>query len=189
MLSFSEVVERIKFWKQGDRIGPDILLSHWRLYFKSTMKKLCIEKFKYFGEGAEFRPGAYAEACSKISIGKNVVIRPNTFLFADPTQGGGFIIIQDNVLIGPGVHIYTNNHEFSNPNIDISDQGYPAPTEDDSVILKKGCWVGANSVILPGVTVGLNSVVGAGAVVTKDIPDFTLAVGNPARIKKIIKKS
>lgn len=189
MFGFSELVERIKFWKQADRIGPDILLSHWRLYFKSTMKKLCIEKFKYFGGGAEFRPGAYAEACSKISIGKNVVIRPNTFLFADPTQGGGFINIQDNVLIGPGVHIYTNNHNFSNPKIDIIDQGYPAPTKNDSVILKKGCWIGANSVILRGVAIGRNSVVGAGSVVTNDVPDFTVVCGNPARILKTINKT
>ena len=72
-----------------------------------------IRKFKYFGEGAEFRPGAYAEACSKISIGNNVVIRPGTFLFADPMDGGAGIVIEDQVLIGPSVHLYTNNHEFS----------------------------------------------------------------------------
>jgi acetyltransferase-like isoleucine patch superfamily enzyme len=184
MLGFSEVAERMKFWKQGDRIGPDILLSHWRLYFKSTMKKLCIEKFKYFGEGAEFRPGAYAEACSKISIGKNVVIRPNTFLIADPRLGGGGIIIEDKVLIGPGVHLYTNNHKFSDKRKAIYDQGYPMPTQADSIHLKKGCWIGAGAIILPGVTVGVNAVVGAGSIVTKNVPDFTVAVGNPARFIK-----
>lgn len=76
------------------------------------MRHLCEKKFKRFGENSEFRPGAYAEACSKIEIEKNVVIRPNTFLFADPTEGGGGIVIEDNVLIGSGVHFYTNNHEF-----------------------------------------------------------------------------
>lgn len=189
MLSLPEIFSRIKFWNNADRIGPDILLTHWRLYFKSTMKKLCIKKFKHFGLGAEFRPGAYAEACSKISIGNNVVIRPGTFLFADPTDGGGSIIIEDKVSIGPGVHFYTNNHKFSDASQVIYDQGYPDPTENDSIVLKKGCWVGAAVIILPGVTIGENAVVGAGSVVTKNIPAFTVAVGNPAKVIKSIKEN
>ena len=48
--------------------------------------------------------------------------------------------------------------------------------------MKRGCWVGANAIILPGVTIGENAVVGAGSVVTKSIPDKVVAVGNPARI-------
>jgi acetyltransferase-like isoleucine patch superfamily enzyme len=187
MLSLPEIFSRIKYWNNADRIGPDILLTHWRLYFKSTMKKLCDKKFKHFGVGAEFRPGAYAEACSKISIGANVVIRPGSFLFADPTDGGGGIVIEDKVSIGPGVHFYTNNHKFSDPSQAIYDQGYPEPTENDSIILKKGCWVGAAVIILPGVTVGENAVIGAGSVVTKNIPAFTVAIGNPARVIKSIK--
>jgi acetyltransferase-like isoleucine patch superfamily enzyme len=188
MLSFSEIVTRIKFWNKADRIGPDMLLTHWRLHFKSTMRNLCVEKFNVFGDGSEFRPGAYAEACSKISIGKNVVIRPGTFLFADPTDGGGGITIEDKVLIGPCVHFYTNNHEFSDDRRAIYDQGYPEPTQADSILLKSGCWIGAGSIILPGVTVGINSVVGAGSVVTKDVPDFSVALGSPARVVRMIKK-
>jgi acetyltransferase-like isoleucine patch superfamily enzyme len=107
------------------------------------MRKLCTQKFKYFGEGSEFRPGSYAEACSKIEIGKNVVIRPGTFLFADPTEGGGGIFIEDKVLIGSGVHFYTNNHEFSDVTKPIFDQGYPEPKLTDSIILRRGCWIGA----------------------------------------------
>ena len=189
MLSLPEIFSRIKFWNNADRIGPDILLTHWRLNFKSTMKSLCIRKFKHFGEGAEFRPGAYAEACSKISIGNNVVIRPGTFLFADPTDGGGSIIIEDKVSIGSGVHFYTNNHKFSDTSQAIYDQGYPDPTGNDSIVLKKGCWVGAAVIILPGVTVGENAVIGAGSVVTKNIPAFTVAVGNPAKVIKSIKEN
>lgn len=188
MLTFSEILTRIKFWREADRIGPDILLSHWRLHFKSTMRSLCNKKFKVFGESSEFRPGAYADICSKISIGKSVIIRPGTFLFADPNAGGGEIIIEDKVLIGSGVHIYSNNHEFNDVNHAIYDQGYPLATEDDSIILKKGCWIGAGSIILPGVTIGLNAVVGAGSVVTKDVPNFTVAAGSPAKILRVIKK-
>jgi acetyltransferase-like isoleucine patch superfamily enzyme len=181
MVGISEIFERIRYWRNADRIGPDILLTHWRLYFKSTMRKLCLNKFKRFGEGAEFRPGAYAEACSKISIGNNVVIRPGTFLFADPTDGGGGIVIEDKVLIGPGVHFYTNNHEFSNPSQPIFDQDYPKPTTLDSIVLRRGCWIGAGSIILPGVEVGENAVIGAGAVVTKSVPPRVVFAGNPAK--------
>jgi acetyltransferase-like isoleucine patch superfamily enzyme len=189
MVSIVEIFGRIKFWYKADRIGPDILLTHWCLYFKSSMRKLCVKKFKHFGEGSEFRPGAYAEACSKISIGNNVVIRPGTFLFADPTEGGGAIVIEDKVSIGAGVHFYTNNHEFSDTSQTIYDQGYPKPTESDSVILRIGCWIGAGTIILPGVTIGRNAVVGAGSVVTKDVRAFTVAVGNPAKTIPIVKKN
>jgi len=146
------------------------------------MNKLCNKKFAEFGDGAEFRPGAFAEACSKIHIGRNVVIRAGTYLFADPREGGGTISIEDDVLIGPGVHMYTNNHEFSNPNIPIINQGYPTATLSDSIIIRKGSWIGANVIILAGVEVGENSVVGAGSVVTKSISPRTIFAGNPATI-------
>jgi acetyltransferase-like isoleucine patch superfamily enzyme len=150
------------------------------------MKSLCKKKFKYFGDGAEFRPGAYAEACSKIMIGNNVVIRPGTFLFADPTFGGGGIVIEDDVLIGPGVHFYTNNHEFSDITKPIIQQGYPPPNANDSIVVQYGAWIGARAIILPGVTICKNSVVGAGSVVTRDVPAFTVVVGSPARVLKRI---
>ncbi len=177
-----DIIFRIRFWSNSDRIGPDIATKHWQLYFKSTMKKLCERMFYEFGVESEFRPGSYAEACSKISIGDRVVIRPGSFLFADPTEGGGEILIENDVLLGPGVHIYTNNHRFSDIQIPISKQGYPEATRSNSVTIKNGSWIGANCVILPGVTIGANSVVGAGSVVTKSVPSGVLAVGNPARV-------
>lgn len=187
MFRISELTCRIQYWSKADRIGPDILLTHWRLYFKSTMLTLCTKKFKHFGENSEFRPGSYAEACSKISIGNNVVIRPGTFLFADPRNGGGGIIIEEKVSIGCGVHFYTNNHKFSDTSQAIYDQGYPDPTENDSITLKKGCWIGAGVIILPGVTIGENTVVGAGSVVTKSIPAYSVALGNPAKVIRLLK--
>ncbi len=181
-----ELIQRYKFWRDADRLGPDMLGTHWRLYFKSTMREICCKKFKEFGLGAEFRPGAYAEACSKIVIGRNVVIRPGSFLFADPSEGGGGICIEDDVLIGPAVHVYTNNHAFSDLTMPIIDQGYPEPTNQDSVNLRRGAWIGASCIILPGVTVGENAVVGAGSVVTRNVPPYSVAVGNPARIIRTI---
>jgi acetyltransferase-like isoleucine patch superfamily enzyme len=181
-----ELFSRIKFWNKTDRLGPDIVGTHYKLYFKKAGKKLCTKKFKYFGEGSEFRPGAYAFACSKISIGKNVIIRPNTMLFADNRTDGAEIIIEDLVLIGSGVHFYVSNHRFDNPDLPIYHQGH---YESKPIVVKNGAWIGANAIILPGVTIGKNSVVGAGSVVTKDIPDFSVAVGNPAKVIKNISKT
>lgn len=175
----SEVFQRIKFWKETDRIGPDIPYTHWRLHFKSTMLKLCKEKFQHFDDTAEFRPGAYAICCSKISLGKRVVVRPSSMLFADPREGGAGIIIEDDVMMGSGIHLYVHSHRFDNPDVPIIDQGHYVSQE---VVLKKGCWLGANIIILPGVTIGENAVIGAGSLVTKSIPPKVLAAGNPARV-------
>lgn len=175
-----ELLSRLYYWRHVDRLGPDIPTTHYKLYFKEMGRKLCKQKFKSFEEDAEFRPGAYAIACSKISIGKRVVIRPNTMLFAEPIYEGGNIYIEDDVLIGSGVHIYTTNHNYKNPNKLIINQG---STVKD-VFLKKGCWIGANSIILPGVTIGENSVIAAGSIVTKNVPDKVLVAGNPAKIIK-----
>ncbi len=174
-----ELLERIRFWRAADRIGPDIPWTHWRLHFRSTQRALCQRRFKRFPASAEFRPGAYAVACSKIEIGERVVIRPGTMLFANPDYDGPGIVIEDDVLIGSGVHIYNANHAFKDPGKPIIDQGHsPART----VTLRRGCWIGANVTILAGVEVGENAVIGAGSVVTKSIPAHAVAVGNPAQL-------
>ncbi|MDF2453983.1 MAG: acetyltransferase [Bacteroidota bacterium] len=178
-----ELFKRIKFWKNTDRIGPDILGTYWKLFFPKKMLKLCKSKFQEFADSAEFRPGAYAVGCSKIKIGNRVIIRPGVMLFAESNSLDNAITIEDDVMMGCGVHIYTNNHKFDNPDIPLIDQGY---YPDEAVILKKGCWIGANAIILPGVSIGENSVVGAGSVVTKSVPDKVVAVGNPAKIIKKI---
>ena len=179
-----EVVKKYRYCKNADRIGPDLPFTHWRLHFQKTMLDLCKNKFKFFADSAQFRAGAYAIGCSKISIGERVVIRPQTMLFGETVIDlDCSILIEDDVMMGSGVHIYVNNHKFDNPNIPLIDQGY---YPDEQVVLKKGCWIGANAIILPGVTIGVNAVVGAGSIVTKSIPDRTVAVGSPAKVIKII---
>src|SRR5690625_7060224 len=100
-----EIFSRLSWWNKTDRIGPDILTTHYLLYIPSLARKLCENKFKSFGIGAEFRPGAYAINCSNISLGKNVVLRPASMLFA---TNDASIEIEDNVLIGSGTHIYVS---------------------------------------------------------------------------------
>jgi len=110
-----------------------------------------------------------------IQLGKNVFINHGcTFL----DLGG--IVIEDEVLVGPKVSLITENHPVAPEQRKMLDL--------KGIVLKRNCWIGANSVILPGVTVGVNSVVAAGSVVTKDVPDNTVVAGVPARmINKVTK--
>jgi acetyltransferase-like isoleucine patch superfamily enzyme len=105
---------------------------------------------------------------------------------AESGVDGAIIDIQDNVLIGSGVHIYVANHAFSDTTRPIIEQGHE---KGSSVTLKNGCWIGGASVILPGVTIGNNAIVGAGSVVTRSVPSFTIVGGAPARIIRKLKES
>lgn len=173
----------IWYWKT-DRLGPDMLTTHPLLFFKRSSQWICKRKFKVFGEGSEFRPYAYAISTSNISIGRNVIIRPSTMLFADDTEPGS-IIIENDVEIGSGVHFYVNNHAFDRTDVPIKHQGY-YPSRPIKVC--DGAWIGANSIILLGVVIGRNAVVGAGSIVTKDVEPYTVVAGNPARKIKDIRK-
>ncbi|AZN65674.1 acetyltransferase [Acinetobacter johnsonii] len=181
------MIKKLKFWITCKRIGQDIPLTYPLLYLKFLNRYLCEKKFKKFGEGSEFRVGAYAVETNKISIGKYVTIRPGTMLFASPSasEEDTHILIEDYVLIGSGVHIYVSNHNYLSTETPIYFQGHSIV---EPVKLSEGCWIGANCIILPGVTIGKNSVVGAGSIVTKSIPDFSVAVGSPAKVIRTIKK-
>jgi acetyltransferase-like isoleucine patch superfamily enzyme/quercetin dioxygenase-like cupin family protein len=111
-----------------------------------------------------------------IRIGKNVFIN-HACTFLD--MGG--ITIEDNVLIGPKVNLITENHPL-NPNDRKSLLCKP-------IVIKPNAWIGAGATILPGVTIGENSVVAAGAVVSKDVPDNTIVGGIPAKFIKTIAKT
>lgn len=106
-------------------------------------------------------------------LGKNVFINHDcTFL----DMGG--ITIEDDVLIGPKVCITTEGHPL---NPQERKQLLVKP-----VVIKRNAWIGAGAIILPGVTIGENTVVAAGAVVSKDVPDNTVVAGVPAKIIKTI---
>ncbi len=175
--------KQIKFWNNADRIGPDMLSTYWRIFFKSQMLKLCKKKFLYFDETASIRPGAYIVGCSKISIGKRCVIRPGCMFHGTSDNLTISIDIRDDVLLGSGCHIYVSNHNFNDHNIPIIDQGH-SPSQ--VVIIHKGAWLGSNVIILPGCTIGENAVIAAGSVVTKSIPSRVLAAGVPAKILRTI---
>lgn len=89
--------------------------------------------------------------------------------------------IGDNVLIASRVFITDHNHCFYDINVPIKHQGFQS---GGKVVIEKNAWIGEGCVILPGVTIGRNSVIGANAVVTKDIPPYSVAVGAPAKVIK-----
>lgn len=176
------IIERLKFLWLAPRLGPDMPLTYFLFFSRRLAHKICMRKFSYFGEGADFRLGAYAVETGKISLGKNVVIRPGTMLFASPQSDVSIqISIEENAMLGSGVHIYVSNHAFNDVSRPIIQQGHQ---DIRPVIIGKGAWIGANAIILPGVSIGENSVVGAGSVVTRSIPPHVVACGNPAKIVK-----
>jgi acetyltransferase-like isoleucine patch superfamily enzyme len=96
------------------------------------------------------------------------------------------VVIEEHVLIGDRVLITDADHNYTDPAVPIRLQG---DAFKGSVCLRSGCWIGAGAVILPGVTIGRNAVVAANAVVTKDVADFTLVGGIPARVLRTINTS
>lgn len=107
----------------------------------------------------------------QVNIGNNVFINHSICMSA-----AAGIEIEDNVQIAPQVTILTVNHDLKNKII----------VKCKPVRIKKGAWIGARAIILPGVIIGENAVVGAGSIVTKDVPDNAVVVGNPAKIIKYV---
>jgi len=115
-------------------------------------------------------------------IGKNCNLNSHTFVEND-------VIIGDNVTLKCGVYVWDGtiieDNVFIGPNATLSNDKYPKsktkPSSFKKIVLKEGCSIGANATILPGITIGKNALVGAGAVVTKDVNENQIVIGNPAR--------
>jgi acetyltransferase-like isoleucine patch superfamily enzyme len=111
-----------------------------------------------------------------ITLGNDVVIAENCVL-----GGQGGLTIGNYVMIGNNATIITANHGFSRSDIPMLRQSLDIA----AVRIEDDVWIGANAVILPGVNIGQGAVIGAGAIVTKDIEPYSIVVGNPAKpIKK-----
>ncbi|MCK5606213.1 N-acetyltransferase [Candidatus Pacearchaeota archaeon] len=127
---------------------------------------------------------AFAHILSGAKIGKNCNINDHTFI-----EGG--VIIGDNVTIKCGVYLWdgvrTGNNVFIGPNVTFTNDARPRskayPEEFVRTYVKEGASIGANTTIICGSIIGKWALIGAGSVISKDVPDYALVYGNPAKIK------
>jgi len=114
----------------------------------------------------------------KASFGTSITIGDNSGIGRDSLIQNG-VQIGDNVMMGPQCLIYTMNHCFSRVDIPMIQQGIG---DIHPVVIGNDVWIGARVTILPGIHIGDGSIIGAGAVVTKDVPQYVIVGGNPAKI-------
>lgn len=127
------------------------------------------------GKRVIYYPGVWVFTGSNLIVGDDVDFAKDVII----TTGGG-VIIGDRVLIGYRTQILSSNHRVPDDRSNIFNAGHvhkPIKISDD-------VWIGSNCIILPGVTIGRGSVVAAGTVVAKDVPDYVYVAGYPARLLK-----
>ena len=168
----------------GDDVMKDQLLCLEKLYDYNATRPLEGEKrfvllkemFAEIGEDCYIEPPLHANwGGHHVHFGKRVYANFNLTLVDD-----SHIYVGDYTMIGPNVTIATAGHPIL-PELREKNYQYNMP-----VHIGKNCWLGAGVVILPGVTIGDNTVIGAGSIVTKDIPANVVAVGNPCKVLREI---
>lgn len=138
--------------------------------------QLLKQMFAEIGENCYIEPPFHANFGGKhVHFGKNVYANFNLTMVDD-----GHIYVGDYTMFAPGVIVATAGHPIL-PELRETVYQYNMP-----VHIGKNCWIGAGAIILPGVTIGDQVVVGAGSVVTKDLPSNVVAVGNPCRVVREI---
>lgn len=133
--------------------------------------------------GNGVRIWAYTHILKGAVIGKNANICDHCFIENE-------VIIGDDVTIKCGVYLWDGiiieNNVFIGPAVAFANDSYPRSKNvnyvQEKTILKEGCSIGSNATILPGITIGKYAMIGAGSVVTRDVPDYALVYGNPAQI-------
>jgi len=134
---------------------------------------LVVIRFKYFGSMSSLSRPYVVAGLGNITIGEDSHIAPFAHIWG---QGG--VTIGDRVLIASHVAITSLTHDYTHAQI------RHAPIIAKPINILDDVWIGAHSVIMPGVTLGKGCVVGAGSVVTKDVPPMAIVVGSPAKVLK-----
>jgi maltose O-acetyltransferase len=135
---------------------------------------------------------AFCGKCLLAKCGQNVNIEKNAEFAYSVELGNnsglgincrisGKTLIGNNVMMGPNVCIFTKNHAFDRVDIPMNLQGM---SKEHPVLIEDDVWIGANVIILPGVKISKGSIIGAGSVVTKNVPEYAIVGGNPARVIK-----
>lgn len=117
---------------------------------------------------------------NRATVGRRVTIGDYSGIGRDCLVQSG-TTIGKHVMMGPEVLIFTQNHSHASIEETLDTQGFEP---EEPVTIEDDVWIGARAIILPGVTIGRGSIIGAGAIVTKDVPPYSIAAGNPARVVK-----
>ena len=134
---------------------------------------LLAERLRAVGAGSTIRPPFHCDYGYNITIGEGVFLNFNCVIL-DVVE----VSIGDRTQIGPGVQILAADHP-RDPETRATGLEFGRP-----VRIGRNCWIGGGAIILPGVTIGDDALIGAGSVVTRDVPAGATAFGNPARVKK-----
>lgn len=132
-----------------------------------------LKQFRFAGTNISIKFPVTIEGKENVSIGSNTAIGTYTHIW-----GNGKVDIGENVLIAAHCCISSLNHNYNRSLINIGGN------VSKSVIIGDDVWLGYNVVILPGVKIGRGSVIGAGSVVVSDVPEYSIVVGNPAKVIK-----
>lgn len=165
----------------GSRLAYLGLLRHrgtWR-WLIDTADYLVVDHVEPWSElqrspASLIHPSVSFRCARNVLVGPNTRIQPNSVLWASP---GSTITIGAYTGLGPGTMIFSSNHRFA-----LGEPYHKQPWDEKSVTIGRDVWVGAGTIILPGVTIGDCCVIAAGSVVTKDIPPNSLAAGVPAKV-------
>ena len=135
-------------------------------------RAILAELIPHVGQNFYIEPPFHCDYGSHLHCGDNVYFNVNCVVL-DVAP----VTIGSNVLFGPGVQLYAASHPLDAVVRRTLELGRPIHIGDD-------CWLGGGAIVCPGVTIGAGCVIGAGSVVTRDIPPYSLAVGNPARVSR-----
>lgn len=162
------LIRRYYFGLRLNKSGPR--LSIGRFVEFSSPQNISLGNEIYIVDGAVLRADE-----GQITIGNKFALNGNARIIADCD---GKIIIGNSVMVGPNAIIRASNHKSESAAVDIWLQGQTGGT----IIIGDDVWIAANVVILPEVRIGSHSIIAAGAVVTKDVPEYSIVAGVPARV-------
>ena len=154
------------------------MLSFIKKLIKNKKRKKLISKIGKMGEHVYLAPSVLISAPELLEIGDNCHFQDECKLFAN----GGGIKIGQGTIFSHEIQVFARNHCYDARDLEFLP--YDSRFVSEKVVIGEYVWVGARAIILPGVTIGDGAVIGAGAVVTKDVPPCAIVGGNPAKVIK-----
>jgi acetyltransferase-like isoleucine patch superfamily enzyme len=176
---FNTLFKEFNAWLQTIIINIPSIIFGFKLrayYWRSRIKSI--------QENVIFSRGTIFEAPELIVIGKEVAFGEKINIDATNSYG---IYIGNNVSIAQGTYMRSANHNFNSTNVVIQLQGHHASEIEYnkdffSIVIENDVWIGANAIILSGAHIGEGSVIGAGSLISRNIPPYSIVVGNPGRV-------